>query len=122
MATTEDDTVYHSYSPQIPTSAAGPTTIIIIVVLVLVTCFILNCSRVRETLNNRKISQRCRKLQEQQQYFHASDSPSFGSWSSSTSTVQGDAQQNTKHDDPGNQDHTTINVQEPPVAVTRSSQ
>lgn len=45
-----------SYYPggQVPTSAVGPVTITVIVVLVLATCFILYCARIRRALSKQK--------------------------------------------------------------------
>lgn len=42
-------------SERIPTATSGPFTIVVIVFLVLITCLILNCSRVRRTVNERRM-------------------------------------------------------------------
>ncbi|KAI9495761.1 hypothetical protein BDB00DRAFT_927123 [Zychaea mexicana] len=107
ITNTEHPVHHPTYAPHIPTSAVGPVTIAIIVALVLITCCILHCSRIRQSINNRIISERCRKIQQQheQQYDCSSNdgtvyngnnhqsSPSLGSWSSSASTVHYDSQQ-----------------------------
>ncbi|KAI9357168.1 hypothetical protein BD770DRAFT_389198 [Pilaira anomala] len=40
---------------RIPTSTLGPFTVILVVCLVLFTCFILNCSRIRRTVDGRRM-------------------------------------------------------------------
>lgn len=40
---------------RIPTSTWGPFTIVVVVFLVFITCFILNCSRIQRTVDERKM-------------------------------------------------------------------
>ncbi|KAI8878295.1 hypothetical protein K501DRAFT_196225 [Backusella circina FSU 941] len=42
-------------SEHIPTATSGPFTIVVVVFLVLITCLILNCSRVRRTVSERRM-------------------------------------------------------------------
>lgn len=40
---------------RVPTSTWGPFTIVVVVFLVILTCFILNCSRIRRTVSDRRM-------------------------------------------------------------------
>ncbi|KAI9316623.1 hypothetical protein BX666DRAFT_1945160 [Dichotomocladium elegans] len=86
-----DTAVYSNYTT-VPTTALGPVTITIIVFLVLITCSILQCSRVRHTMRSRRM-----KLTRPASFVTSNDSNSniittdegSSSWSSSSSTLNG---------------------------------
>lgn len=72
----------HYGQSKIPTSALGPVTISVLVGLVLITCLILQFSKVRQKLASRRLVRQLRReARERQQLFEYQQLPSAqGSW------------------------------------------